>query len=206
MAKRGRPRSEEAKAAVLVAAFELLCERGYSDMAIEAVATRAGVGKATIYRWWSTRQELAVEAFFTATQSELALPDTGVAREDFRQQIQQLATLLRGSTGAAMIAMIVGARTDQVLRQAIFGRWIAPRKRWGKERMLRAIAEGECVEGLNPDAALELMYSPIYARVLFGIGIPISAEVEDFLTIAFKGIFTDCASNKSRDAKTQCKP
>jgi AcrR family transcriptional regulator len=187
--KRGRPRSEGSKEAILSAAFDLLCKRGYSDMAIEAVAARAGVGKATIYRWWANRQELAVEAFFSSTQSTLALPDTGSAQEDFRQQIQELAALLRGSVGEAMIAMLAGARHDPILSQVLGSRWLAPRRHWGKERLLRAIADGECIDGLNPDAALEVMYSPIYARLLFGLGIPSIQEVEAFLNIAFKGIF-----------------
>jgi AcrR family transcriptional regulator len=187
--KRGRPRSEGSKEAILGAAFDLLCERGYGEMAIEAVAARAGVGKATIYRWWANRQELAVEAFFSSTQSTLAFPDTGCAQEDFRQQIQELTALLRGSTGEAMAAMIVGARHDPILGKALSTQWLAPRRHWGKERILRAIADGECVDRLNPDAALEVMYSPIYARLLFGLGIPSTEEVEASLSIVFKGIF-----------------
>ena len=187
--RRGRPRSEASKDAVLASAFEVLCDRGYADLSIEAVASRAGVGKATIYRWWSSRQALAVEAFFTATQTELAFPDTGAASEDFRMQIQQLAHLLRGATGEAMVAMVTGSRHDALLREALATRWIAPRRRWGKDRMLRAIADRECLDGLDPDVALELMYSPIYSRLLFGRPVPSASEVDGLLRIVFAGIF-----------------
>ncbi|WP_376096367.1 TetR/AcrR family transcriptional regulator [Roseomonas sp. CCTCC AB2023176] len=94
---RGRPRSPASRGAILSAAFDLLRERGYAGLAIEAVAERAGVGKATIYRWWPDRAALAVEAFFEATREALAFPDTGSAREDFRRQIHGVADLLRGS-------------------------------------------------------------------------------------------------------------
>lgn len=187
--KRGRPRSEASRESILAAAFQILCERGYEQMAIEAVAALAKVGKATIYRWWPNRQELAVESFFSATVNDLAFPNTGSAREDFRQQIRQLATLLRGNSGQAMAAMIAAARVDPVLRHAMATRWVAPRRKWGLERLQAAIAANECVPHLNPAAALELLYSPIYARLLFGLGIPSDEDVQAFLDIAFQGIF-----------------
>lgn len=186
---RGRPRSEESRLAILAASFSLICEKGYSKMTIEGVAAQAQVGKATIYRWWTTRQELAVDAFFASTQEALAFPETGSAREDFRQQIHQLTQLLRGAKGEAMAAMIAASRHDPVLRQALSQRWVAPRKKWGQERIVKAIREGECLEGVQPEPALDVLYSPIYARLLFGLGIPTEAEVEAYLALAFRGIF-----------------
>lgn len=120
-----------------------------AGLAIEHVAARAGVGKATIYRWWPDRAALAVDAFFTATQDALAFPDTGSVREDFRQQVGQLGALLRTPAGTAMAAMAGGARHDPALGRALAERWIAPRKRWGVERMHRAIATGECPADLT---------------------------------------------------------
>jgi AcrR family transcriptional regulator len=187
--RRGRPRSEASRAAVLQSAFELLREKGYADISIDAVATRAGVGKATIYRWWSNKAELAVDAFFSATTEDLAFPDTGSASEDFRQQIRQLAALLRGPLGQAMASMIEGSRHDAVLRAALGNRWVGPRRRWGMQRLQRAIEQGECLPGLNPDAALEVMYSPVYVRMLFGLGVPDDAQVDAALLIVFQGVF-----------------
>lgn len=187
--KRGRPRSDESKAAVLAAAFAILRERGYSDMAIEAVAARAGVAKTTIYRWWKNRQELAVEAFFANTTQELAFPDTGSIRQDFRQQIHQLASFLRGPVGEAMAAMIFASRQDPILREALGTRWVSPRRRWGKERIQRAADQGQCVPGIDLNVALEVMYSPIYNRMLFGLGVPTAEEVDAALNIVLPGIF-----------------
>ena len=187
----GRPRSDRSKAAILQAAFALLQERGYEGMAIEAVARRAGVGKTTIYRGWSNRQELAVESFFNATQAELEFPDTGSAREDFRGQIQQLGELLRGPTGQAMAAMIAASRTDEALRAALVSRWIEPRRRWGQARMARGVAEGQCVTDLKIDVALDVMYGPIYSRLLFGRAVPSASEIDDILKIVMKGIFKE---------------
>jgi AcrR family transcriptional regulator len=188
-ARKGRPRSEESRRAVLEATLDLLRDRGFSDLSIDGVAAASGVAKTTIYRWWSNRQELAVEAFFEATRDELAFPDTGSTREDFRQQIHQLADLLRSPNGHALSALIAAARHDDVLRAAIGQRWVAPRRVWGLERMQAAVKAEECVDGLRVASALEVLYSPIYARMLFGMGVPARDEVEANLEIMFKGIF-----------------
>lgn len=187
---RGRPRSSAAQAAVLASAFDLLIERGYAGMAIEAVASRAGVGKATIYRWWPSRAELAVEAFFTATEAQLAFPDTGAAREDFRRQVHQVAALLRGRAGSAMDAMVAGALTEPALARALGERWVAPRMRWGVERMRRAQAAGEAPADLDVPASLAALYAPLYSRLSFGLAAMGEAEVEAYTAIVLRGIFT----------------
>lgn len=186
---RGRPRSSAAHAAILSAAFDVLIERGYATMAIEAVAARAGVGKATVYRHWPGRAELAVEAFFAATKETLAFPDTGSAREDFRLQVHQVGTVLRGRTGTAMAAMVAGALTEPALARALGERWVAPRMRWGVERLHRAQAAGEVRVDLNVPAALAALYSPLYARLSFGFAALSEDEVEAYTAIVLRGIF-----------------
>lgn len=185
----GRPRSEAAREAILRAAFEHLVARGYAGLAIEAVAQAAGAGKTTVYRWWPSKAELAVEAFFRGTTDALRLPETTSARDDFHQQITELANLLRGPRGTAMAAMLEGARTDPVLARALRERWLGPRRAWGLARMERARAEGQLRPGVEPGAALAVLYGPLYAPLLFGAPVPGEAEVSAILGIAFHGVF-----------------
>jgi len=185
----GRPRSAESHDAVLAAAFALLAERGYSGMSIEAVAERAGVGKATIYRWWPNRAAMAVEAFFDHTLGELAFPATGSAATDFRLQIRALAKLLRGPVGAAMRGIVGGMQTDPTLAEAFRNGWVNPRRQQGFERMMAARAAGETREPINVPAALSALYSPIYAPLLFGQGVPDDAAVNAVLDVVLAGIF-----------------
>ena len=63
--QRGRPRSERARKAILEAAAELLLARGLAAVSMDAVAEQAGVSKATIYRWWPTKETLALDALYT---------------------------------------------------------------------------------------------------------------------------------------------
>lgn len=187
----GRPRSESARKAILEATFTLLVERGYDALALEAVARVAGVGKSTIYRWWQTKAELAVEAFFEATADELKMPQTNDARADFHAQIGALATLLAGTRGRAFAAMLGGALNDPALARVIGARWLDPRQRWGRERMARAAAEGQLKPGVEPRAALAVLYGPLYTPLLFGGEVPAAEAVQAYLNIACNGIFTD---------------
>src|SRR5580704_5442851 len=75
----GRPRSEQAEQAIIDAALELFGERGVEGVCVEAVAARAGVGKATIYRRWPSKEELLIAALGT-TRAPLDDPDTGNVR------------------------------------------------------------------------------------------------------------------------------
>lgn len=166
-----------------------LVQRGYDALAIEAVAKAAGTGKTTIYRWWRSKAELAVDAFFHATEEELRIPETGSARQDFCDQISELAELLRGERGQALAAMLGGARVDRALADALRERWLEPRRQWGFARMMRAQAAGELNAGVDPRAALALLYGPLYTPLLFGNDVPSSEEVAAYLSIACAGIF-----------------
>ncbi len=75
--QRGRPRSEKAQKAILAAAAELLLEPGLGAVSMDAVAARAGVSKATIYRWWPTKETLALDALHNEWASVPPAQDTG---------------------------------------------------------------------------------------------------------------------------------
>ena len=185
----GRPRSETSREAILVAAFALLAERGYGAFAIEGVAARARVGKATIYRWWPSKAELAIDAFLHATEATLRLPDTGSAERDFRAQITDLAALLRGPRGRALAGMLAGSGADPALGRALGERLLEPRRRWGLERMTRARDAGELRPGVVAAAALSVLYGPLWAPLLFGGDVPSAAEVAAYLDVACAGVF-----------------
>lgn len=189
MSSSGRPRSDASRVAILQAAFDILVKRGYAGMAIEAVAQAAGVGKTTIYRWWPAKADLAVEAFFVATADELALPQSSSAMADFHDQILNLAALLHGSRGAVLAAMLGGARGDPALAAALGARWLAPRRAWGMQRMVRAVADGQVRPGVKVPAALSLLYGPVYTPLLFGNAVPDRDSLNDILALSLNAIF-----------------
>src|ERR1700683_5853817 len=86
----GRPRSEQARLSILRSTLQLLGKNGFSELTIEAVAAHAGVGKATVYRWWSNKAALIADAFASSTTRKLHFPDTGSVRTDMSQQVRQV--------------------------------------------------------------------------------------------------------------------
>ena len=91
--QRGRPRSEKARTAILEAAAELLLARGLSAVSMDAVAERAGVSKATIYRWWPTKETLALDALYTSGPAAAPARDTGSLRGDLLSLLRPWARL-----------------------------------------------------------------------------------------------------------------
>ena len=194
MLKTGRPRSETSRQAILSAAFDILVGQGFEKLTIEAVASVSGTAKTTIYRWWRTKAELSVEAFFHGTELTLTFPDTGTALGDFTHQISELAAVLRGHTGAAMAAMLRGARTDPDLSAALSEKWLNPRRQWGYDRLSKAASDGELQPGVDIAAALALLYGPIYTPLLFGQPVPEDQMVQKIIAIAACGIFKESRS------------
>src|SRR5581483_9265964 len=104
--KLGRPRSAEVDRAILDAALELLVEHGYGGVSMEAIATRAGVGKAAIYRRWSNKAELVVDALREAGCATMPMPDTGDVRADLIAMLSALQDSVTGRDGQLMITFM----------------------------------------------------------------------------------------------------
>lgn len=187
----GRPRDSSSKKSILRAALSVLKTRAYSDFSIEEVARRAGAGKSTIYRWWHTRAELAVEAVFDATLSALVFEDTGIVAEDFRRQLKKLAAILRGSRGVVLAALITGSQHDGELRRAIGERWVKPRREWGVQKLRQAQATGEALPTLDSAAALDALYCPFYAHLFLGLPAHSDAEVDRLCDLLFPQMFRE---------------
>ncbi|WP_203962343.1 TetR/AcrR family transcriptional regulator [Actinocatenispora thailandica] len=92
--KRGRPRDERARLAILQAARDLLLEHGYGALTVEGIARRAGVGRQTVYRWWPTKADVALEAMNAQAELEIAAGDlAGFLRETFTVAPRYVAAL-----------------------------------------------------------------------------------------------------------------
>jgi AcrR family transcriptional regulator len=165
---RGRPRSERARLAVLDAAADLLIEGGMAAATMEAIAARAGVSKATIYKWWPSRGHVALDSFFTRTKPTMAVEAGATLEETLVAQVGALAVLLRDpATASLMRETVAVAQTDPDIRSALDTRWLRPR-RAAVEEVLRAAAErGEIRAEVDFAAAMDQLFGPLYYRLLF---------------------------------------
>ena len=81
-AKRGRPRNIETQKSILSSSYDLLLENGFGAITVEKIAERAGVSKATIYKWWPNKAAVVMDGFMSAAASRLPIPDTGSVFND----------------------------------------------------------------------------------------------------------------------------
>lgn len=168
---RGRPRSVKAQEAILGAAVGLLLERGLDAVSMDAVAARAGVSKATIYRWWPTKETLALDALYTEWSAAAPLPrDTGSLRGDLIELLSPWVQLVSSQRPYARVitALVAEARADPAFAAEYQRHVVQPRRDEGREVLSRAIERGEVRADLDLEVALDLIYGPLYHRLLQG--------------------------------------
>ena len=169
-ARRGRPRSERARKAILDAAGELLLQRGLAAVSMDEVAERAGVSKATIYRWWPSKELLAVDALYdewAAAQARVA--DTGSLRSDLLSLLRPWVRLLgQRPYGRVVAALITQAQRDPAFAEEYRARFVQPRRDQARAFFARAIERAEIPADTNLELAVDLLYGPLYHRLLHG--------------------------------------
>ena len=168
--RRGRPRSEKARVAILEAAAELLLDRGLSAVSMDAVAERAGVSKATIYRWWPAKETLALDALFNEWAAATpATRDTGSLRGDLLALLRPWARLASSRPYGRVIAgLITEAQTDPEFAAEYRSRFVEPRRVQAREAFRRSIERGEIPADTKIEVAIDLLYGPLYHRLLHG--------------------------------------
>ena len=163
---RGRPRNPETRAKILKAAYEMLNEVGFMDLTIEGVAARAEVGKPTIYRRWKTKAALAMDAFLEAVNPEIIFPDTGSVKEDFKEQMQKIVKLMNSPRGEVLASVIGCGQADEELIAAFRENWLIPRRKDAIAIFQRGVERGELKAEINPEVAIDALYSPLFYRLL----------------------------------------
>ncbi|MGA8271189.1 MAG: TetR/AcrR family transcriptional regulator [Candidatus Sulfotelmatobacter sp.] len=194
----GRPRSEQARVAILGSTLKLLGEKGFSELTIEAVAAHAGVGKATVYRWWPDKAALIADAFARSTKRKLNFPDTGSVRTDMSQQMRQLVKVFRGPRGRIVSAILAAGQSDSNVISAFRERFMMPRRQEAYATLRRGISRGELRKNVNMDLLLDSLYGPIYMRFLIRHDSLTPEFVEGLCELTFGGALPNGTSARSR--------
>jgi len=169
-ARRGRPRSERAQRAILTAAADLVLERGLDAVSMDALAESAGVSKATIYRWWPTKEAVALDALAAAWAGPgLVAPDTGTLRGDLLALLRPWLRRVKARPYARVLgAFIAKAHSDPAFAADYLARVVTPRRDIARTVVDRAIERGEIRADTPVDVALDVIYGAIYHRLLHG--------------------------------------
>jgi AcrR family transcriptional regulator len=148
----GRPRDPSRDGVIREAILRLLADVGYGALTMDAVASRAGVGKATIYRRWRTKEDLVVDTIAGLEEQGLDSPDTGTLEGDLRSLMRTLVTIINGPLGAATLALLSTVPHQPALSAAFRSGPIAVWRAAFDEVWARGAARGE-VSGPAPLAS-----------------------------------------------------
>jgi AcrR family transcriptional regulator len=165
----GRRRNEDAHRAVLTATVALLDEPtvGLSRLTIEAIAQRAGVSKATIYRWWDGKTDLIVEAYLAKAARDAPVPETGSVRQDLVELLGRLAfALTRLGSGQTMTDFVVEAQSNSSFGDLFRSTLLASRRRAMAEVLERGQRRGEIRQGVQLTVIIDALYGAMYHRLL----------------------------------------
>lgn len=152
----------------------MLEEIGFDKLSLEGVAARAGVGKATIYRWWPNKSALVMEALLRAVEPMPAIGDSGSARGDLEEHIARLSQLLRGKSGRVVREMIALAQFDDDTMRIFNDSYLGPRRAALVAVLKRGALAGEFRSDLDLNLVFDLLYAPLLQRLLTG-----SADFEE---------------------------
>jgi AcrR family transcriptional regulator len=163
-AKGGRPRSPEADQALLHAALVSLEEDGYARLSMAGVAKRAGVSGTTLYRRWSSKQDLVIAALASLSRG-VAYRDTGSLAGDLDNVLHEAAAAFRSEEGRVLRGLIGEVFKNPDLAALVQDRLSGPKRQLFIEMLDRAIGRGE-IPSVDPSIAINLVVGPIFHRFM----------------------------------------
>ena len=171
-AARRNPQSQQA---ILAAAHELALEIGPAKVTIEGIASRAGVGKQTIYRWWPSKGALLLDALDNAAGRSIDMPDTGDVAADLTAQMTAVADLFDSKFGQVYGGLIAEAQADPALASKLAQTLLSPRVAAFADRLRKGQKAGQIRADADVEAAVEVLCGALYYRFLLHTG-PLTRE------------------------------
>jgi AcrR family transcriptional regulator len=164
----GRPRSETTRKSILAAALVLLQSESLQSITIEAIAREAGVSKATIYRWWSSKASVVIDAFMDTHIVHTPMLYDQHPAEALIRHWRSLAEQYRGWAGQIVSQILGEGQSDpEVLRE------FRQRFHYGRRAVVREVVEKLMTihhfpDGVGPEIFMDMLYSAIYMRLIWG--------------------------------------
>lgn len=186
-ADRNRGPSARVRHAVMTATKDLLDESGFANLTVDGIAERSGVSKATVYRWWSNRADVAMDALLDERGTEGWFTEGGRAIDRLRQQLLNATEFLRGPNGRIVAGVLGDAQRDDQIAAAFRRRFLTPLFELTGRLITQAVAEGDLRDDLDPDTVVDMLTGPAYFRLLV-TGEPMSpAAMERLIEAAMTG-------------------
>lgn len=177
---RGRPRDATAREDVLAAAGKLLDEGGLTAVTMDRLAAMTGVGKPTMYRTWPNAMAVAFDVLMSRTKPMRASAPKGTPRAALRAQLLAIASLFSAPSGRSIALLIAAAQSETEMARAFRTRFLLASREEGRAILERGMASGAFRKELDLETALDIVYAPLFFRLLTGHA-PIDAAFVDRL-------------------------
>ncbi len=164
----GRPRSEAARQAILAAAYELLRESPLSAITSSALAERAGVSKATLYRWWPSKEAILLDGYFESISTSCDVSPSEDPLGDLLDSVRMGYDTMSGPDGEIFADLVAAARFDEDMQKALNEQLNGPRCQDSVRLLQAAIDAGQIPPVQNPDLVIEMIYGPLFSRLMTG--------------------------------------
>jgi len=187
--RRGRPRDPDAEPRIRRYAVQLLLERGFDGMTVDDVAEAAGVGKATIYRRWASKEQLANDAMAELFDIEIPDADTGSIAGDLRQVYADALTFVNSERGPALIRLAVSEANRDERSAAIYRDLLQRRIALTRDALDRARARGERIRStVDPVLMVQWLAGVFVIRALTGEPMPTPEEADHLVEVTLRSI------------------
>ena len=195
---RGRHRSLQAEAAILKATLYLLERQPLRKVTADGIARRAGVSKATIYKWWPNKSLVALDAYLAGMSEQVPIPDTGSAEQDFTEQLKSVMAFYRSPLGRLFGQFIAEGQSDPGFLALFRERFLFARRDTARVMWRRGVDRGEIREEIDSEIVLDLIYGPMVFRLLAGHGSVSDHDSEALVAAAFGGLRRSKGSRRPR--------
>jgi AcrR family transcriptional regulator len=185
--RRGRPRDARADEAIMAAVLDLLVEVGFGGLTVDAVAHRAGVGKATIYRRWDGKEQLVLDALRAAKQDQV-VPDTGTVRGDLVALYGEMAEPVNQQTVVRLLpALAAEAAINPDLAERLQA-FVSDRRTASRTVMERGRERGEIAADTDLDLCIDLISGAFMYRLFFMGTVLDRAVIEQIIDLALRAV------------------
>jgi AcrR family transcriptional regulator len=166
--RRGRPPRAEAVShdQIIDAVYRFVRERPLDDVSMDEIARRAGVGKPTLYKWWPNKQSLLLDVFKERVIPHFPVDSTATAEEAIRKQANELVRMLNGTFGRVSAQIIAEGQSDPTVIEEYRQRYVRMRRDLTIPVIERGYETGEFKRRVEPHLLIDMIYGPIYYRLL----------------------------------------
>ncbi len=165
-AKKGRPRSEKSRKAILNATNKLLLQTSVQELSIESIAKKAKVGKTTIYRWWPNKTAVVMDALASQPGMQSPLPTASSHREAIVMQIDKLIRLVDGNNGQTIAQLFSEAQASEVSLKIFKDNLLEPLMDAIRYSIDEGQKTGEFRDDITATLAIDMLCGPIFFRLM----------------------------------------